>query len=395
MISDSNKTSKYKIVFRESNLSDSDSINEFFSQVPLEGKISLLIHRKIDFFSLYRKLGQQFINFVFEKKESDTVHINHRSEILGTASFLMRNRLMKNKTQKMAFACDLRISNNRKVITTWAQHYLPTLDKIKTLHNVDHFLTTLNLTEIKSINAFLRPKSFDSLIPSYELIERFNLAAIHGTFPFYFKKNKSIVVNEATDSDIPALINYLKKKILNYELVPTEYIENIELALHNSLIYSPKGFIIAKNAFGQIVGCAHPVHSSALQDYLPMAYDSQSNNFRQFLKFISFLGFGRNLTRPYSSTNKKQMLYFYILHFLNFDHPEVLKSILKFAYDRAADNEFIMYFYSKKDFSKRPPKGFIYSETPYGLYEISKRSLELKPHEIRTEKPIFLDDLWF
>lgn len=392
--------SKEVIDFRESNPSDSDAINDFFATISVNGRVSLKMKRRIDFFSLYRKLGQNFVNYIFEKTYTNTEENifsiqKAKKTIVGTASFLFRERVINHQRLKIAYACDLRIAQDRKAIRKWSQHFLPTLEDLKNRYGIDHFISLLNLTELHAINAFLRPKSPYSNHPAYELIKRFNLVTIHGFKPLLYKKNSSISVQFASAQDRSELISYLKLKLHEYDYLPYELRLDIDQYIQNSILYSWNNFVIAKDSHGKIIGCTHPINSSQLQDYFPQKYDQLANNFRQFLKFISFLGFGRKMTKPYSSTNKEQTMNFFVLHFLSFDHPEVLSSLINSIYRMSSNNEFIVYFYQKNNIHKRPPRGTIFSETPYGLFEIKKRNGHHDHAVLSTEKNIYLDDLWF
>lgn len=393
-----------EIIIRETTTSDSPHINRFFSSIPIEGRVNLKLSRKNDFFSIYKKLGLKFINFILEKRVTTEAHqgqshplfiTDSNNSIVATASFLIRNRYIKSKDLNIAYACDLRVAHDRKTIQKWSRYFLPKMYEIKADENIDHFVSLINLTDVKSINAFLRPKSPNSNIPAYELIKKFNLVTVHGFNPFVFKTNRSINIQFATSKDLPDLVSYLKRKMQDYDYLPTEISNDIEEYIQNSSLYSFSNFLIAKDAEGRIIGCTHPVNSSQLQDYFPLKYDFQASNFRQFLKFISFFGLGRKMTKPYSSTNKEQTMNFFILHFLNFDHPEVLSKLIKKIYGMSHNNEFIVYMYPKNFYLKRPPRGSIASETSYGLFEIKKREETHSSSELRTEREIYLDDLWF
>lgn len=380
-------SSKNELQLRESNPTDSENLNRFFSNIPVEGKIKLKIKRHFDFFSFYRRLGLQFTTYLFENSQKE-------EEILGTASFLFQERLVFNQKAQIAYACDLRISPQRRAILNWSKFFLPLLNTIKNEKNIKYFITSINLTGYQAINAFLRPRNTEDHLPIYELIEKFNLVSIHGFLPFLFSTQKGIQTSFYTESDKTHLINYIKKQLLKYELVPTSMLDDLENYIQASLIYSFQNFIVAKNIQGEIIGCTHPISSSLMQDYFPQQYDHQSNNFRQFLKFVSFLGWGRTLTKPFSRTNKEQTLNFKVLHFLFTDHPEVLKSILNFAYKSSIQNEFLIYATQDRQYNQRPPHGTIYSKIPYGLFEI--RSPEtVKNSRIKFKKSLFLDYLWF
>ncbi len=392
-----------EIQLRESTPLDSNALNNFFSSIATDGKISLKVRRQIDFFSFYQRLNLKFKNYIFESTEQDLKQVFTlpasppmiTSEILGTASFLLQNRTLHNKDIKIALACDLRISNKRKAILNWSRFFLPKIAQLKKDEKIDHFITAIDLTDSKVINAFLRPRQLDSHLPIYELINRFNLVSIHGFFPLSYRRQKNISVKYSTETDKEALIQYITSKLDNYDLVPTELKNDFSQYISSSILYSFSRFLIAKDPDGKIVGCTHPINSSLLQDYFPQAYDSQATNFRQFLKFASFLRFARTLTRPFSSTNKEQTLNFKMLHFLFFDHPEVLKSLIYSAYHSASNNEFILYAYQTNQYSYRPPKGTLRAQIPFGLFEIKQSDSPAYHTRLKMTKPTFLDYLWF
>lgn len=397
----------HEIKLRESTPLDSNSLNDFFSGIQTEGKLTMKIRRQIDFFSFYHRLGLKFKNYVFEStRQSPQPHANNEkifsltppdisSEILGTASFLLQNRSLYNRVVKIALACDLRISNKRKAIMNWSKFFLPKISELQTEEKIDHFITSINLTESKAINAFLRPRQINNNLPIYELIQKYNLVSVHGFFPLVHSLVKNIKVAYAKENDKEALVKYINSKLQDYELVPQEIQSNLYEYISNSILYSFSHFLIAKDPQGNIVGCTHPVSSGLLQDYFPQKYDQQANNFRQFLKFTSFFRFSRTLTRPFSSTNKEQTLNFRMLHFLFFEHPEVLNSLVHTAFHDSVTNEFILYAYQTSQYAYRPSKGTLHAEIPYGLFEIKKPDSPSYQTKIKIMKTIFLDYLWF
>lgn len=396
-----------EIQLRESTPLDSNALNDFFSSIQTEGKLSMKIRRQIDFFSFYHRLGLKFKNYVFESTRQIPQPHSHNekifslvppeisSEVLGTASFLLQNRSLYNRVVRIALACDLRISNKRKAIMNWSKFFLPKISELQNQEKIDHFITSINLTESKAINAFLRPRQINNSLPIYELIQKYNLVSVHGFFPFKHSLVKNIKVMSAKESDKEALVKYINSKLKDYELVPEEIQNDLYAYISNSILYSFSHFLIAKDPQGNIVGCTHPISSGLLQDYFPQKYDQQANNFRQFLKFTSFFHFSRTLTRPFSSTNKEQTLNFRMLHFLFFEHPEVLNSLVHTAFHDSVTNEFVLYAYQTSQYNYRPPRGTLHAEIPYGLFEIKKPDSPSYQTKIKIMKNIFLDYLWF
>ena len=133
---------------REATTSDSKLLNRFFTSVPISGSIEIKIAREEQFFSFYQRLNLPYKTYILEDGD----------EILGTASFLMRELQFKEKTLKVAQACDLRIAPNRKAILSWSKFFLPLIEEIRITENCDSFITSINHTETQAMNAFIRPK---------------------------------------------------------------------------------------------------------------------------------------------------------------------------------------------------------------------------------------------
>jgi hypothetical protein len=170
------------IKLREATPLDSPELNQFFSSIPVQGFLDIKIHRQVDFFSLFHRLGQKYKTYILEKNRSGF----RNPELLGTASFLFQNRICDQQKQKIAFGCDLRISPQRKAILSWGQFFLPQIENLFQTENIDHIITSLNLTESQVINAFIRPKITRTDRPVYELIQKYNLVTIHGFYPLQY-----------------------------------------------------------------------------------------------------------------------------------------------------------------------------------------------------------------
>ncbi len=365
---------------------DTKTLGEFYTSIATLGTIDVKIQRRPDYFSFYQKLGLTHKTYL----------IKDGNEVVGSATFLFKYLKFQNRNLKLAHACDLRISSNRKVVRSWSSFFQPILEELRKNENCDGFMTSINQTETQSMNAFIRPKLKRSTQPHYALSKTFNLVSVHGFFPLFYSVNKNIKVRPFLSSDKDSLKNYIKKNLNKYDYLPVSLSEDIDQYINDSLIYSWNQFYIALDHQENIVGCVHPVSSSLLQDYLPQDYSSQAHNLRQFLKAAQLFKFGRRLTRPYSRSQKQEALSFRLLHFLITDHPEVLNALIKTSYDTSVQNEFIIYAYETTEFQKRPPKFCIYSEIPYGLYSIESINREA-PRELSllNSNKFWLDFIWF
>ncbi len=371
---------------RQASLDDSQKLNEFFTGIPTLGAIEIRMQRELHFFSFYQRIGLPYKTFILEDQ----------NEILGTASFLIRDLKFSHRTLRMAQACDLRISPNRKAILSWSKFFHPLLEQIRETEKCDGFITSINQTETQAMNAFIRPKLKRPQQPLYSLARSFNLVSIHGFYPWASKPNPNISVRAYQSSDKQALTAFLNNQIPLYDLVPQDLVANLQDSIQRSILYSWSQFILAFNPEGEIIGCVQPISSSLLQDYLPQDYSDQAHNFRQFLKMAQWLRFGRRLTRPFSSSQKQEALQFKLLHFLCASHSEVLKALIFESYQTSQQNEFIIYAHEKEDFTKRPPKGSIFSEIPYGLYAIETNNRDILPEmTLLNNRPTWLDFIWF
>lgn len=371
---------------REAQLEDSARLSAFFASIPTLGAIDIKIQREDHFFSFYHRLGLPHKTFILENKE----------EILGTASFLLRELKFRNRTLNLAQACDLRISPNRRAILSWSHFFNPLLEQLRTSENCDGFMTSINQTESQAMNAFIRPKLRRVHQPMYSLARSYNLVSIHGFYPWMPQYSPFIQVRPYQASDKNQLIEYIAQQITNKDFVPYELSKSIPDFINRSLLYSWSQFLIAFDSEKKIIGCVQPISSSLLQNYQPQDYSPQAHNFRQFLKVADTLGFARRLTRPFSRSQKQESLNFRLLHFLCANHPEVLKALLYNCYKTSKQNEFLVYAHENEDFAKRPPKGSIYADIPYGLY-----SIEMHEHQPLAElnlihdREAWLDFIWF
>lgn len=374
------------LVLEEATAENSQKLNDFFTSIPTKGEIDVKIQREQHFFSFYQRIGLPYKTYI----------IKDEGEIVGTASFLFRNLAFQGRTLKLAQACDLRISSNRKVIMSWSKFFHPILEKLREVEKFDGFITSINQTETQSMNAFIRPKLKRVHQPQYSLARSYHLVSIHGFYPLVNRPNKNIQVRAYRSSDKKALLEYISLNCRQIDFIPHEINENLSDYIDRSLLYSWSQFLLALDHNQKIIGCVQPISSSLLQDYLPQEYSAQSHNLRQFLKVAQLLGFGRRLTRPFSRSQKQEALNFRLLHFLIASHVEVFNALIRACYTTSSQNEFLMYAYEISDYKKRPPKGSIFSETPYGLYSIETHDRDFLPElSLLNTSPIWLDFIWF
>lgn len=383
---DRRRNPEQRLVLQEAFQDDSNNLSEFFTSIPVRGEMDIKIQRQKSFFSFYQRMGVHYRTFI----------IKDGNETLGIASFLFKRLAFQNRVIKIAHACDLRISPNRKAILTWSKFFEPLLEKIRREENCHTFVTSINHSETQALNAFIRPKLKRAHQPQYALARSYNVISIHGFYPFRNPPNKNITVRPFEDEDKPKLVEYLKKNCQQIDFMPAEMVENVVEYIDQSNLYSWGQFMIAFDADQNVVGCVHPLSSGLLQDYMPQTYNSRAHNFRQFLKVASWLGFARRLTRPFSRTQRQESLHFRLLHFLFSNHQEVFNALIRACYATSSQNEFVTYAFEATNFKMKPPRGSIFAELPYGLYSIETNNREIPPElSLLQTSPIWLDFLWF
>jgi hypothetical protein len=378
--------SEVELRLREATSEDSQKLNDFFTSIPTLGAIEVKIQREKHFFSFYQRIGLPYKTYVLEDGP----------DIVGTASFLLRELQFQTRVLRLAQACDLRIAPTRKAILSWSKYFHPLLEEIRKTEQCDGFMTSINQTETQSMNAFIRPKLRRAHQPLYSLARSYNLVSVHGFYPWASRPNPNIHVRAYQSSDKEKLTEFLAAQLPHYDFVPIALRHNIQDYIHRSILYSWSQFLIAFDANDEIIGCVQPISSSLLQDYFPQEYSDQAHNFRQFLKVAQFLRFGRRLTRPFSRSLKQEALHFRLLHFLCANHAEVLKALIYESAKTSKQNEFIIYAHEKEDYTKRPPRGSIFAEMPHGLYSIETAGHEILPEmTLMNNRPTWLDFIWF
>ena len=98
-------------------LEDTAALAEFYKSFPVRGLVEMKIDRNGDFFAPYDIQAEQHLTYVLKEDE----------KLEGMASFIVRDVLLNNEVRPVAFGRDLRISNNRRAILEWSQHFLPVM----------------------------------------------------------------------------------------------------------------------------------------------------------------------------------------------------------------------------------------------------------------------------
>jgi hypothetical protein len=338
---------------------DNQAILEFFKGFPLKGQLELKIDRRGDFFAPYLIESDRFRTYLLRDQDG-TIH--------GMASFIVKEVLLEGRVRTVAFGRDLRISNNRRAITEWADHFVPTLDQMKKDYQAEHFFAALNMAETPALNAFVRPRNLKRQLPRYFNYRRFNLVTVHGRFPWAENPLPHLQIRHGSSGTADALIYYLVQKNRQRNLATYWDSYSFFKQLQRWRGLKLEDFLIAFDSENNIVGCCAPWSSEGIQEFIPLDYSLKAHNFRQFLKFGKLLRWTRPLTKPsYRLQIEEPMQYQYLTH-LFADNEDIFEAMLWAAFDRARSKDFLVYTQFRNEVIYKKPLSWVCTRIPHGLY---------------------------
>jgi len=336
---------------------------QFFSSFHIQGLMELKYDRKSDFFGLYKTQGKDFRTYFLRDQPS--------GKIAASASFVIREVRYANETVKIAYATDLRVSNSRRAILEWSQHFLPTLEAIKADLKVNHFFSVIDMGERTILNAFLRPRTMRRNLPRYFLYRKFNINSLHGRFPWAPTPLQSLRIREGNSSNLEALVDYLTRKSKYRPFCSVWDQNSLEQKISRLPGFKLSDFLIAFDNQEKVIGCLAPWSPQSVQKLIPFSFDGPADNFRQFLKFGRLFGWTHPLTKPVSSSGTEAPLNFRWLSHLAVDNEDIFESLLWKAYERLNRQEFLAYTQIDQDFRINPPKSWIAAQQPHALYSMT------------------------
>lgn len=335
---------------------------QFFKRFPVQGHVELLIDRSKDFFGVSRI--QSDTNLTYTLRDDDN------RDLLGVVSFAIAETLVAGKPARVAFGRDLRILETRKAVLGWSQHFLPVLEEVKRVFNVDHFVSTINMAETKAMNAFLRPRPGKRPFPRYFLHRRFNLVSLHGRFPWAASPLKSIRIRRGSAHLSDALGDYIARKSKDRDFSLTSTPQAFHDLLERWEGLRMDDFLVAIDGKDNIIGCCAPWNAASLEELIPLKYSLMGHNFRQFLKFGQALRWTRPMTKPVHRLGLEAGLHFRHLNFLHADNEDIFETLAWMAFEEAANNEFLVYAQARSDLHLRRPLSWVSAQMPFGFYTL-------------------------
>lgn len=338
---------------------DNPAILEFYNAFPIKGVLELKVDRRGDFFAPYAVESDRFRCYLLK---------DEHEQIQGMASFIIKDVMIEEEVRTVAFGRDLRISNNRRAIIEWADHFVPTLEDLKATYGVQHFFSALNMTESAALNTFVRPRHLKRALPRYFNYRRFNLVSVHGRFPWAKNPLPHMQIRNGSSVNADALIYYLSKKNRSRNLATYWDSYSFFKQLHRWRGLRIEDFLIAFDRHNNVVGCCAPWKSDGIQELIPLDYSLKAHNFRQFLKFGKIFGWTRNLTKPAYRLQLEETLQFQYLTHLYAENEDVFESLLWAAFDRARSNDFLVYLQTREEILYKSPLSWVCARVPHGLY---------------------------
>lgn len=357
------------MILEKANLDQEQELTEFFDDFQFEDFIHFKVSRPKGFFSIYK--GYDFETFILKDKSN---------KILATASFLYIQMTSKNdKKSKIAFATDLRVLPNRQATLGWHQNFIPVLEKIQKEQNVDGIMSLLARSDRKVLNTFLRSHPHKREIPRYYLYQNYKLTSLHGFLPYSKVNLPSLRARRAKDSDWQKIDLFLQNHEFPYlSSIPTG--SHLHTFLKNKNLDLSHVWIAEHKNNEKIVGLTLVLPSSETQLYIPLQYNVQANNFRQFLKFGHLLGWTHSLTKPTSRTNQDLPFNFHHVGLTRVLHPDVFQLLLQEIWKTLKINEFLLYLKDTRDLDLTLHSGCLTAEMDYDLFSVTLPNQD--PHSL-------------
>lgn len=364
---------------------DKKALARYYKSFEIPGPVDLKLDRRGDFFKPYESQSDNYWTFILKDKD----------QILGVASFIILECQLEGQIQKVAMGRDLRITQSRKAVRGWAEHFLPVMDDLRKNLRIKHFFSVLNLSEVRALNAFVRPRKMTRPIPRFYLYRKFQLNSLHGHLPFTKKDPlPHLTITYCQKSDESALLFYLLQKSHGRNLSVSWNREEL-LKKISRFGLELSDFIVAYDQHHNVIGCLAPWSSSNIQEAIPLRYGLRGHNFRQFLKFGELFGWTRSMTKPVSRLKAEMPLSYKYLLFLNADNADIFESMLYRTYQMVEKNEFLVYLQMRSDFIYKRPSNWVSAHIPYGLFALVSPNAEppdfLSP---RYETPVELEPFW-
>lgn len=352
---------------------DNERLLHYFAQMPMPGSIEVQLRRMFNFFNQYRIQTDDYATCILE---------NDNGEIDAMASILFRSGRIDGTDETIGYATDLRVSPTRKAVLNWSQHFLPVIENERDLRQCKYIFSAVPYAQRQAYNAFIRPRNLRRGMPRYHLFRRFELISLHGIWPFHDLPLSGIKVRSANENDFEQLAEYILKMTAHRSLVYYTNIADFKKSLDRWRDLYIENFILAFDVAGNLIGCTAPWSPERVQRSYPLKYDSEAKNFRDLLSVLSFFRLAHPLPKENQELELRHLTHLYA------DNPDVFYALLYNAFRLCGKKEFLLYPHFEGELLSMPPRSFISSSNPYGLYCILAPTDPipdfLKPRSLQT-----------
>ncbi len=287
---------------------------------------------------------------------------DEEEQIQGIATLSFAPGFINGKEEIIGYATDLRISNSRRAILSWSQHFLPILEKERALRNCRYVFSVVARSQKVASNAFLRPRSNRRQLPRYHLYRKFSVVGIHGRTPWAKSILPGLLHRSAGPEDLPRIHAFLSKDRQGLQFPYLATPEDLQRQISSWIGFSLPDLKIVEDSQNNLVGTYALWNPAAVEQVVADSYTGLTVTLQQALKFFKFTGATRPLSDP-----KENLRFKYLTH-LRADNPDVFESILNLIWKSTAKDEFVVYPHFEGDLTHTPPKSFIHSEWKCGLF---------------------------
>lgn len=332
---------------------DSEKLKTYFSAQPLPGPMEIYIDRHGSFFDKYKLYSKDYVTYFLEDEDG---------EIHGLASMIFSPGYINGQREILGYATDLRISNSRKAVLNWSQHFLPILEEERQKRQCRFVFSVVSRSQKMAINAFLRPRSNRRQLPRYHLYRKFSVIGIHGRLPWAPRILPGLHNRSATKEDLPRIHGFLSQRGNGLEFPHLSGPADLEHQLDSWIGFQFADLKLVENSHGELLGTYALWNPLAIESFRAQSYSGVTLTLQQALRFFRWTG----TTRPFAPAGNP-LRFRYLTH-LRASTPDVFESILTMVWNSTLKEEFVLYPHYEGDLTHSPPKSFITSESKSGLY---------------------------
>jgi hypothetical protein len=353
-------TGSVSVRVRPAGVSDNAALCETFAGITMDADLQLSIRRDPDFMALYRMQTDCWECWVGERG----------GEIVGLGALLARSGYLDGAAVRVGYLGDLRVSPRVPgALRLLAQLYGPALDRFAESSGCDFFLTTIIASNSRALRALTSDRSRQLGIPRYQLLQRFDIRAVHLVLPRR-RVTGGFVVRRALQADIPPLASFLDA---DSRRRPFGYVLD-ELELRRRLARWPgldiSDFYLAFDG-ESLVGCCAAWDATPVKRTVVKAYRGSMQWVRRVHDAAAPL-----LRVPRLPVGGEPLRYAYLTHLaIPGDDPAVMRALLEAVYrDRRSDGyHFLSVCVPEGDPLGPAYAGFLASNLKSNLYVVAAR----------------------